>query len=87
MEEAKELPSTITLKRAYQVSLLALANEEMALNKEREKRLNEIKQIEKGIEETKQARAEILKDVAAESGVAIESLNQYQFDGKELIKA
>jgi hypothetical protein len=86
-EEVKPLPDVVRLGAAQRVSLTALRNDDAF-------RLQEIAKLQAGIKahqeqmsENQNTRLEILKDIEAAESLPLETLKDYQFAGKELIRS
>lgn len=83
---AKELPKVIKLDTRSSIALLACDNEIKALEEKAKNLGAQLNAVVAAIQGTKEAKAEMLREIEGEEGLPQGTLNDYAQAGKELVK-
>lgn len=79
VEQASELPKTLSLTRSQAISIQALINDERRLNQQ-------LQEAQTALEATFKARGEVVAEIGATHNLAADEIGaNYQFDGKQLL--
>jgi|ERR1051325_8530070 hypothetical protein len=82
------LPDMIPLRRSQSLAIIALANDEQRLNREVAELEQGIARRKQDIQQTQAARAELLEEIAKDSGITADAIAlNYQFNVSQLVKA
>lgn len=82
----EELPVIIKLDRAECVSINALTRDEQILSQKIQELNSQMNQVAAAIKETQTARLEIVRDIERANSLEAGSLENYQYNGKELVR-